>query len=84
MTLEQFSDIIDRDLKITRYSNQKGRFCVRFEQGSVKEGSFLAYYSGNGDSYDSAARDYASKLKGQKLIIEGVTRLEFNVPEDLV
>ena len=86
MTIDEFADIINKNIIITRYANQSNRFCVRFEGCEVSHNTpFLLGASGNGKSVGEAMKDYIEKIKGQKLIFNSYRddRQEFFCPEDI-
>lgn len=88
MNIYEFADMIDRDLVITRFANQKNRFVCSFENTETKrfkEDGILSGTYGNGSSPSSAIKDYVNQLRDKLLVIDATSpsRKEFQVPKNL-
>lgn len=82
----EFADIINKNIIITYYPNQKGRFSVSFEYGEIiekgREHVLCGTYS-TSDSPTKAIIDYCKKISGQKIIFNAMnekTRQQFDIP----
>jgi len=89
MNIEEFADIINRDIIITRYACQDNRYSVSFENCETKENEYdacLTSAHGNGKSPDEAIENYVDKIRGKFLIFNamgGEKRREFFVPKNI-
>ena len=86
ISIYEFADVIDTNLKLIRQSNRNNRWIVRFEYSEIKEGMFLTGSYGSGSSPAEAILDYVQKIKGKLLVINATSkeyRKEFQVPKDL-
>ena len=86
MKLQDLLDLLDLDLLVTRYANQKGRFSASFRNTDVKEGIMLCGAYGDGKDYHSAVEDYLKKIRGRRIVINAgdkERRREFTVPESV-
>lgn len=71
MTIFDYADSMNLEIRVTRYSNQSERWSAQFEgvytadhpQAATKVGTY-----GNGKSAVEAIRDYAGKISGKCLI----------------
>lgn len=89
ISIFDFADIINKEIVIIYYPNQKGRFTAQFDKGEIiekdKEGILIGLY-GNGKSPQEAINDYCMKIVGQKIVFNAMNkerRQEFNVPNSL-
>lgn len=84
ISIEDFADIINKELDIKRYPNQDNRYMVKFD-AEVKDDCVLIGYHGNGSTPTEAIQDYIKKIKGRTLVFNAMTkdRKEFVVPTTL-
>lgn len=85
MNIFEFADIIGKDINITYYANQDGRFCVSFEDCSVMSDGFLTSAHGNGYNIPDAIEDYLKDIRGTKIVFNPYSRdrQEYNIPESI-
>jgi hypothetical protein len=85
MDIFEYADVIDKQLIITYYPNQKHRFSCDFEHCEIKNGAILRGDYGNGKSINSSINDYVNNIKNKKLVFNAYkeNRQEFNCPESL-
>ena len=85
MSIQEFADIIRKELILIRYPNQRGRWSAKFDRCEVREGSLLKGEYGNGDTPDRAIAEYCSLIQGKVLVFDAMrdSRQEFGVPEVL-
>lgn len=86
MKIEEFADIIDKQIIVRYYPNQGGRFSAEFEHSEIKEGAMLAGIFGNGQNPAEAISQYARKIRGARIIFNAMSpdyRVEYVVPKDL-
>lgn len=84
MTIFEFADIIDKDIVITRYANQEGRFSAQFDCCETKQGACLCGDYGNGKTPAEALNNYKNKIVGKTLVFYAMSeiyRQEYIVPE---
>lgn len=74
--LQEFADIIRKELIIRRYPNQANRWTCQFENSNIKGDGVLIGTYGNGNTPAKAMKDYDSKIRGQVLIFDGNTENE--------
>jgi hypothetical protein len=82
MTIYEFADAINKNIVITRYSNQDNRFMAMFESSEIKsEGCLIGVY-GNGKNAEEAIMNYANDIQGKVLVFNALykSRQEFIVP----
>ena len=85
ITIFDFADIIDREIQITYYPNQAGRFAASFIGGEIKEykdsGILVGMY-GNGKTADEAVQNYAQRISGKTLVVNAMSkeRAEYKIP----
>lgn len=63
MNIYELADLMDKELIIRRYSNQKNRFIARFEHCELKEGAILRGAYGTGTTPISALNSYAKEAE---------------------
>ena len=83
MTIFDFADSINKNLVITRHSNQDERYTASFERSEVKDGCALIGEYGQGNSPLGAVIDYWNKIQGKRLVFNAMSnthRQEFMVP----
>lgn len=88
MNIYDIADLLDRDIVVTRYANQKGRWCIHFENCEVKEKKdsyCLVGAHGNGTTVQAAMADYINQIKGKLLVFDAFSdkRREFQLPDTL-
>lgn len=89
MNIEEFADILLKDIDIKRYANQDNRWSARLAGAEVKDtehSNILASTTGNGNSPSKALEDYIEQIKGKILIfnaMQGDKRREYGVPKNL-
>ncbi|MBI5140074.1 MAG: hypothetical protein HZA94_01335 [Candidatus Vogelbacteria bacterium] len=87
--LFDFADTINARLIVTRLPNRKGTaFFCEFKDGNirVRGGHALTSMAGEGRSPAEAMKNYATKVRGKKLVLNfhlPEERQEFIVPENL-
>jgi len=83
MTLLQFADLIDKQLTITYYANQNGRFCCHFDSGEIKNGALLSTEFRNGLTPEIAMNYYAEAISGKTIVFHAMSeerRTAYRVP----
>ena len=86
VSLFLIADLIGADLIVRRYANQKSRWMVTFEHGDTKDSvddPLLTGTTGNGTTPFDALRDYAERIAGKILVLNGgdeKRRREFAMP----
>ena len=85
MTIEEFADVVCRDLIIRRYSNQNNRYLAEFERAEIKDGILLIGKYGTGNSPSAAIEDYVKSIRGKCIVFDAYNnaRSEFYVPNNL-
>ncbi|MFH2143070.1 MAG: hypothetical protein ABIJ97_11640 [Bacteroidota bacterium] len=85
MTIEEYCDVINVDLIVTRFHNQNERWIALFEHCEVKDGIMLVGVCGNAHTPQEAVRDYIQQIKGKKIVFNsmGKDRREFIVPNSI-
>jgi hypothetical protein len=83
MNITEYCDAINRQIKITYYPNQGGRWCASLEDCEIKDGNILSGGRGDGTSPELALIELIDVLKGKLIVFGAVTdkRAEFKVPE---
>lgn len=84
MNIEEYADVIGKEIHITRYPNQDNRYMARFEAEIKGDGVLIGKY-GNGRTPTEAINSYVKKIKGQILVFNSYTdrRVELKVPNYL-
>jgi hypothetical protein len=82
MNIYEFADKINKELIITRYAQQDGRFVADFEYGEIKDRGMLASLHGEGQSPLEALNDYTAQISGKTLVFDAYSddRCEHLVP----
>ena len=89
MNVEEYADILNLELRITRYPNQQNRYCASFEHCETKDhkgAAGLCSTHGNGITPALAVGDYVSKIRGRLLVVNAMSekdRREYVVPKEL-
>lgn len=85
MTLEEFADIINVDINLTRYANQDNRWCASFESAEIMRGGCLLSTYGDGTTPQEAISEYTEIIAGQKIAVGAYTdnRREYTVPKNI-
>ena len=85
MNIEEYADILQKEIVIRRYPNQKNRYTASFDGCEVREGGMLSGTYGNSDSPTNAINDYVAKIKGKTIVFNAMTndRVDYGVPETL-
>ena len=86
ITLQYFCDLINADLEIRRYSNQKERWVAQFDRCEVKDGCMLCGTYGEGRTPEEAINNYLDKIKGKVLVFNAFAkdRVEYTMPMDVI
>jgi len=87
ISIFNFADIINKEIIITYYPNQNGRYSANFEDSEIiekgREHGLCGTY-GTGTSPRGAIIDYCNKISGQRIVFNAMSdkyRQEFNIPE---
>jgi hypothetical protein len=82
MNIYEFADEINKELIITRYAQQNGRFVADFEYAEVKDDGMLVSIYGEGQSPIEALNDYVDQISGKTIVFDaaGNKRQEHLVP----
>lgn len=85
MNIYDYADVLNLELEILYYPNQKRRFTASFKRAEVMQKGFLAGTYGNGKTPDLAINDYVEQIKGKRIAINAMSkdRMEYDVPERL-
>lgn len=86
MTIYELADLLDVDLKVTRYPNQDGRWCAHIQGCEVLEGSMLVSKHGNGKTPELAIARYIEQIGGGRLVFAAALpdkRREFVAPKGM-
>ena len=86
MTLTEYCDAMNLQLRLNYYPNQSNRWSVNITDLEMKEDYSLRIVYGNGSSPDEALVDYVDKIKGQMIVIDAMdtNRREYVVPTTLM
>jgi len=90
MTITEYVDAINCNIKITYYHNQDNRWCASFEHAEIKDykgSGILASTHGNGKTPNNALLDYLTQIAGKTLVFNatgGDKRREYKVPMDIM
>ena len=71
MTLSEYADAINAEIKIIRYANQEERWIADFEDAEIKESKtsgVLIGMWGEGKSPHEALANYVSSIRGKILV----------------
>ncbi len=86
MTLQDYCDAINVQIKLTYYPNQDSRWSASFEDAEVKQGHGLLSAYGSGKSPALAINDYVTQIRGKRIVLSAMSierRREFDVPANL-
>lgn len=89
MNIQEYADVLNLELGLTRYPNQNNRWVARFESCETKDGAddcMLTSTYGNGSDPSSAIGDYVDQIKGKLLVVNASSdalRREYLVPQTL-
>jgi hypothetical protein len=83
MNIYEFADVINKELIITRYPQQNGRFVADLEYAEVKDDGMLVSSGGEGQNPIEALNNYAAQISGKTIVFDayGSKRREYLVPE---
>ena len=88
MNITDYADILNIEINVKYYPNQKNRWSASFHNAEMLEGSILISEYGNGSTPESAIEDYINIIKGKRLVFNAggglKYRREYDVPEGLV
>lgn len=81
----EFADIINKNLRITRYANQDSRFTCSFDGAEIIDRMSLVSMFGEGSTIDNAIRNYCTEIAGRILVFNACSgrRSEFKVPANI-
>jgi len=86
MKFTEYCDIINCNIKITYYHNQKNRWSAAIEYADTKKttsSGVLEGTYGNGKNPEEAISDYIEKISGKLLVLNAMSkenRREYKVP----
>jgi hypothetical protein len=86
MTIYELAEIYDKSIIIKYCPKRKPPFYAHLEKSDIKKDIGLLGEHGNGYTPNEAIRDYAKKIRGERIVFNGLSdkyREEFNVPEGL-
>lgn len=85
MNIYDLSDIIERDLVITRHSGQGRRFTAQLEDTWISDDGMLIGSYADGKTPERAVEKYVSLVKGKRIAVENGTNAKryYTVPQDL-
>ena len=85
MNLDEFLDVIQCDLSLTRYNCQNDRWSASIKRCEISDDGFLIGRFGNGHNPDDAINDYIKKIRGKVIVINALSenRKEFHVPDTI-
>ena len=86
MTIYELADIMNTQIIITYFPNQKGRFIAELEHYHIKEGNIIKGEFGTGKNPQEAIEDFVNIIKGKCLVtitFDETMRKEFSVPMSL-
>lgn len=83
MTLFEFADIINKQIRTIYYPNQDGRFCTAFDSCEVKNGGCLVGEHANATDVEVSLNEYARLIQGKCLVFNAMSenRQEFTAPK---
>jgi hypothetical protein len=85
MTIYEFADIINRDIEVKRFANQKDRWIAKFSSCDIKGDSVLIGAYGDAKSPIGAIQDYVRQIRNKTLVFDAMgKRQEYNVPEKIL
>jgi len=74
VNIQEYADVLNLELTLTRYANQNNRWMAKFERTDTKrdaEDCLLTGTYGNGVDPESAIGDYVDKIRGKILVHHG-------------
>jgi len=82
MTIFEFADVIDKEIVVRYYPNQRGRFMARFDHCEITDGAILEGAYEDGKTPDEAINKYAIRISGKRLAFNAMTnnRQEYVAP----
>ena len=86
MNITEYADVIDAELKVCRFPNQKERWVASFCAAEVKRGNILEGVYGDAHTPQEAIEDYIAQIRGKRLVLYAGSptfRREYVVPESL-
>lgn len=89
MTIYDIADLMDLEILIIRFPNQKNRWICKFEQCDTKDKSgdpILTGTYGTGDNPTNATINYVQRIRGKILVFlpaDPDRRKEINIPQNL-
>lgn len=86
MKLEEYAQVIQKEIVIRFYPEAPSRWCARFDGGHVKEGIGLTGEYGDGSTPTEALFRYVDRIRGKVLVFDPMSpekRREFGVPTTL-
>lgn len=89
MNIEEYADVLNLELEILRYPNQRNRYSAQFKRTETKDDPSdpcLTGTYGNGTSPAEAVQNYIDKIKGRLLVVNatgGNERRQYVVPQEL-
>ena len=85
MNIQEYADILNIEISLIYYPNQKNRWSAMFQNCEVMGDGVLIGTYGNGTTPLSAIGDFIENIKGKKIVFGAGTlkRREFVVPETL-
>lgn len=83
MNIYDLADVLNKQISITRYPNQDGRFSAKFENCETKDGGCLCSEYGNGKTPVEAINKYSDAIQGKTLVFGAMSdkRTEFVAPK---
>jgi hypothetical protein len=85
MKITEWCDLLNLDIVILYYSNQKNRWCCKIEHLEIMENGCLVCSHGNAKTPALAVQAYVDKIKGTKVAINAMlpNRVNYDVPLNL-
>jgi hypothetical protein len=87
MSIFELADILNAEIRLTRYPNQENRWCSSFDHCDVKDGdNILIGMYGSGKVPHEAINDYVEKIKGRTIVFHAIDknrRSQFTVPSTI-
>jgi hypothetical protein len=84
MNIYEFADIINKNIIITRYANQNGRFSAHFDRCNIAQGDLLRGEYGDGKTPQEALNNYKNAIAGKTLVFNAMSdtnRQEYVAPK---
>jgi hypothetical protein len=83
MNILEYADAINKEIEITYYANQSGRFSASFSpMCEIKNDEILTSVYGNGLCPQAALNNFAKEISGKIIVFDANSekRLELRVP----